>query len=97
MTTTANFATSGNQDLATLQQVVQQKEQDIGPITTISILGTNTMLTFQFGNSPDAKHLASLAIYTDHPAQQPAMELVCAGTCLVSGVSKQVAAYRPKP
>ncbi|GGA17060.1 hypothetical protein [Dyella nitratireducens] len=94
---TANFSTAGTLSLADLQQVVQDKEQDIGPITTISFLDANTMLTFQFGSSPDAMHLISLRLYADHPAQQSGMTLVCAGTCLVGGAQQKVAAYRRTP
>jgi hypothetical protein len=92
-----NEVTPGSQDLATFQTVVQQQEQIYGPLTAIGTSGANNSMSFQFGTSPDAAHLATLAVYTDHPAPVAGTVLVCSGQCLVKGVATNVAAYRKSP
>lgn len=94
---TAQEATPGNQDLATFQVVVQQQEGIFGPLTALGSAGSNNVMTFQIGPSPDAAHRAILATYTDHPPQKAGYVLICAGSCLVSSAAQQVAAYRKSP
>jgi hypothetical protein len=94
---TAQEATPGSQDLSTFQTVVQQQEGIFGPLTALSNHGANNVMTFQVGPSPDASHRAILETYTDHPPAKAGYVLVCIGSCLVSSVLQQVAAYRKTP
>lgn len=94
---TAQDATPGSQDLPTFQTVVQQQEGIFGPLSALSSSGANNVMTFQIGPSPDAPHRAILATYTDHPPAKNGYVLVCIASCLVSGATQQVAAYRKTP
>jgi hypothetical protein len=94
---TRQEATPGSQDLSTFQTVVQQQEGIFGPLTALSSSGSNNVMTFQVGPSPDASHRATLATYTDHPPAKGGYDLVCVGSCLVSGAIQQVVAYRKTP
>ncbi|WP_176053353.1 hypothetical protein [Paraburkholderia caribensis] len=93
---TAQETTPGSQDLFTFQSVVQQQEGIFGPLVSLSISGsgTNNVMTFQVGVSPDADHRVTLQSYDIHPPQLAGTRLVCIATCLVAGKAQNVAAYR---
>jgi hypothetical protein len=90
-------ATPGSQDLSTFQTVVQQQEGIFGPLTALSSSGSDNVMTFQVGPSPDASHRAILLIFTDHPPTKDGYNRICVGNCLVSGAPQKVAAYRKTP
>jgi hypothetical protein len=92
---TAQEITSGSQDMANFQMVIQQLEGIFGPVISLSASGGNNVMTFQVGPSPDSQQRAILETFADHPPQRTDASLICVGTCFVSAVAQKVAAYRP--
>lgn len=93
---TVREATPGTQDLSVFQTVIQQQEGIFGPLISLANEGSNNIMTFQIGLSPDADHRAIIDTYIDHPPSKNGFVLVCISNCLVSGAIKAVAAYRKK-
>ena len=89
--------TPGSQDLPTFQTVVQQQEGIWGPLKALASKGTDNLMTFSIGTSPDDAHRAVLETYSGSPPAKPGSVLVCSGKCLVGGKAQQVAAYRKTP
>lgn len=93
---TVREATPGTQDLSTFQTVIQQQEGIFGPLISLANEGSNNIITFQIGPSPDADHRVIIDTYIDHPPIKNGFVLVCISNCLVSGTIQSVGAYRKK-
>jgi hypothetical protein len=86
--------TSGTQDLATIQTVVQQKEAVIGPLKSFAINQNDNDLVFTVGDSPADDHLAVLSAHTADPPTKDGYTLVYTGQLVVSGAAAKVDAFR---
>ncbi len=93
---TARDATPGTQNLSDFQKVIHQQEGIFGPLISLANDGSNNIMTFQIGPSPDADHRVIIDTYIDHPPLKNGFVLVCISNCLVSGSIQSVAAYRKK-
>jgi hypothetical protein len=92
---TTHATTSGANDIATFQGVVQQQEGIFGPLTNLRADGPNNVMTFEVGPSPPTAKRAVLEVYAGHPPNKVGHALICVANCMVSGALKDVAAYRP--
>src|SRR5271157_843577 len=81
-----------NLSLGTLNQLVVQQEDQLGPLIAIGNDGAQTVLTFDMDQDPPAKHAVIGAAGSPPP---PGSTTVCQGKVFIAGQLTDAVATRP--
>jgi len=83
----------GSVSLSVLETIVDQLEQNIGALLTITPGDANTILTLDGNSRPN--RFITLRIVSGAPPALAGLDLVCQGDARVGGNAVHLAAYRP--
>jgi hypothetical protein len=84
----------GSNSLEILQTVIQQQEQELGPLVALGNNGSDTLITFDQGQDLPGM-IAELEAASGQSTIRPGFLLVARGECVIGGNRVSLAAIRP--
>lgn len=92
----ANIVADPNYSLSDLQTLAQQQEETLGPLSGLGNDGTQTVIVIDDNIAPPDKLVILKPTVGGTAIKLENHVFICKGTCFITGIKQELAAYRPR-